>query len=280
MCYLFKAQCEDIVRRCESGFSAENALRSVGALAHEELSDLHQKGQQQKVTQGPKKSDAVSARKLDSGGLVAMKRDVEVLKQISDLRGATTAGDKPHQYSGHANADRKEARKALRRLATAESERDLAEESEQRDEEAAQEAMLELMALQASESSTPSLTPAIAFLMQEFVQRLVKECCQSCGENVFPACDKGKVSDPREHPALSKANHPKRPVRAYCGHWCHHKCIDKWLTTPPFTHNCPVCTRKISHPDWSDDVRALEKAWNTKQAASSEQDMLADMMGF
>jgi len=42
------------------------------------------------------------------------------LKQISDLRVATTASNKKNQYYKEGNAERKEARKELRRLARAE----------------------------------------------------------------------------------------------------------------------------------------------------------------
>ena len=81
---------------------------------------------------------------------------IQVLKQISDLRGATTAADKPAQYSGHGRADRKDARKTLRRLAAAESEKDHAEEWELRAQEQAE--MLDLMSRQYSETATPSVS--------------------------------------------------------------------------------------------------------------------------
>lgn len=93
-------------------------------------------------------------------------------------------------------------------------------------------------------------------------------------------------------------------VRSNCGHWLHFHCLDSMLTTPPFLHYCTAeisrnsesisgssakfssggsigsdktggdggvkCGRKIGHPDWSDDVKHLERAWLMEQAKKRE----------
>jgi hypothetical protein len=59
-------------------------------------------------------------------------------------------------------------------------------------------------------------------------------------------------------------------VRANCGHWLHYHCINSMLTLPPFLHYCKTCQRKIGHPDWSDDVQQLERAWQMEQAKKRE----------
>jgi len=64
----------------------------------------------------------------------------------------------------------------------------------------------------------------------------------------------------------------QRPLRAICGHWLHHSCLDRLLTTPPFGKACSVCAdqRRIWHSDWPEDPRQLEKAWQCKQARLRE----------
>ena len=79
-----------------------------------------------RVEEGGKKE--VSGRSLDASGIKALKHDVEVLKQIGDLRIAAKADAKPFQYEKHAVAERKEARKKLRRLARSEAVLDSQEE--------------------------------------------------------------------------------------------------------------------------------------------------------
>ena len=68
------------------------------------------------------KSNTEPVVKLTSENIKNLKHDVNVLKQISDLRIATTASNKKNQYFKEATAERRDARKDLRRLARAESE--------------------------------------------------------------------------------------------------------------------------------------------------------------
>jgi hypothetical protein len=64
----------------------------------------------------------------------------------------------------------------------------------------------------------------------------------------------------------------KRPIRTYCGHWWHYSCLNTYMTEPPFGASCPAvnCERRVYHPNWSDDIRQLERAWAGEQARLRE----------
>jgi hypothetical protein len=66
---MFKAQADEIVRRCVAGYSPDAALQGADPLS----------------LPSSKKSGEPSVR-LTTGALKSLKHDVTVLKQISDLR--------------------------------------------------------------------------------------------------------------------------------------------------------------------------------------------------
>jgi hypothetical protein len=152
----------------------------------------------------------------------------------------TNAKDKRSQANVHSNAERREARKDLRRLAKAESALD--EEYMKQMLELEQQEMRELMSLKLSDTAQPSLLVAVRFLVEDYVTRLPKEPCQACQNRAFAA-------DPASD-AVTNIQSKFRPMRTYCGHWFHFQCLNNWLTTPPFIRNCNVCNRRIWHPDW------------------------------
>ena len=166
------------------------------------------------------------------GNLKDLKHDVTVLKKISDLRVATTQKDKKYQYALHGNAERREARKELRKLSKTESESDQISEKKMRDEEQAE--MKTLMALKMSDTAQPSLLSVARFLVNDFVLRLPLEKCQNCQKTVLPEnpileSDLSLKSDGKK-----EKENLQKPMRTYCGHWLHFKCLNEWLTTPPF----------------------------------------------
>ena len=240
--YMYKSQAEEIVRRCEAGFSGDLA-----------------------VSTNPVKlpTKAVSSTdpklKLTSGNIKNLKHDVNVLKQMSDLRVATTTSSK-HAYVTQANAERREARKDLRRLAKAESEADEAQYKAML--EAEQQEMQQLMRAKVSDVAQPSLYAVAKFLVEDYACRLPIEPCQACKATVLH-------SDP-ENDANKNPRSDKRPMRTFCGHWLHYHCLNEWLTTPPFKRQCPVCDRRIWHPDWPEDYKILEKAWQAKESRARE----------
>ena len=239
-----------------------------------------------KAVEGGSKKD-VMTRNLDVAGIKALKRDVEVLSQISDLRAAAKKDTAPFQYEKHATAERKAARLKLRRLARAEQNLDLEEEAKLKALE--QMEMEELIRRKCSDTAQPSLLPVCKYLLEDYVNRLSFEPCQKCQENAFPPrSENGTLLAFTPHPTSSKAKDldqstlkgDQKPMRAFCGHWFHYKCLDIWLTTPPFARDCPACGHKIAHPAWPQDPKMLERAWNQKEAARREQSECADLMGF
>ena len=118
----------------------------------------------------------------------------------------------------------------------------------------------------------PSLLPLISFLVRE-MQRLVSHICRGCKERVFPANPEELLS--------SKNNLKMQPMRTYCGCWYHKSCLNTILTEPPFgMPQCPTVGcggQRVYHPDWSTDVKQLEKEWAAKQAKLRE---IEDTMSF
>lgn len=248
---IFSAQADEISRRCAAGFSPEQALQS---------------------TRNPdapmKKTITQPTIRLNSENLHNLKHDVNVLKQMADLRQVTQAKDKRNQFSSFSTSDRREARKDLRRLAKEEAAKDEAQLREWLEQERAE--MESLMKTKVSDTAQPSLLAVCSFLIEEYVARLPREPCQACGETVFP-------TDPN-HEALTNPQSERRPMRTYCGHWLHYDCLNTWLTTPPFARDCPVCSKRIWHPDWPSDVKQLERAWQTQEARKREMADVADFL--
>ena len=232
---MFRCQAEEIVRRCVSGSPPEIALSGSNPI---ELPTLSPQGSAGKTKNGAGpagKKNPTSGVKLTTDGISNLKHDVNVLKQMSDLRVATQTSNK-YQYSVHGNAERREARKDLRRLAKAESEADAALEKKMREEE--QREMKALMMAKISDVAQPSLHAAASFLIDGYALRLAKERCQACNKPVLPP-------NP-DNDALRNPHSIHRPMRTYCGHWLHYHCLDHWLTTPPFVRQCPGTPNGIS----------------------------------
>jgi len=239
--HVFKAQSEEIVRRCVSGVPPEQALQGSNPIKM------------------PVKASTETKTKFTASSIKSMKHDVNVLKQMSDLRVASSNNDKK-RYVRENNAERREARKDLRRLAKAESDADKEQQRLLLEEE--QREMNELLKAKVSETALLSLFPAARFLVEDYGCRIPVEPCQACNLPIFP-------EDP-ENEAIRNARSDHRPMRTYCGHWLHWDCLNDWLTSPPFVRQCPICTRRIWHPDWPEDYKQLEKAWQNKEARKRE----------
>lgn len=238
---MFQSQADEIVRRCVAGFSPEQALQVTNPVPL------------------PPKASGESNAKLTSGSLKSLKHDVNVLKQMSDLRAASVAHDSK-KYFTQANAERREARKDLRKLAKAESEADKEEQKRLLEEE--QNAMKELLKCKVSETAQLSLYPAARYLVDDYALKIPVEPCQACKKPILPINpDDEAVKNPKSD---------NRPMRTFCGHWLHWNCLNDWLTTPPFVRQCPICNRRIWHPDWPEDYKQLEKAWQSKEARKRE----------
>ena len=246
--YVYKSQADEIVRRCVAGFSPEQAV-CVSVV----MKPATGKSQESNV-------------RLTSDSLQNIKHDVGVLKQISDLRTVTSGKDKRNQSALHSTAERRDARKDLRRLAKAETaaEQELLEK--QKEEE--QREMQLLMGTKASETAQPSLLAVARFLVDELACGLPREPCQACRKPVLPP-------EPASETATGSA---MKPMRTYCGHWLHYRCLNEWLTTPPFVRMCPVCQKRIWHPDWPEDYKVLERAWQNQEARKREMSDVSDFL--
>ena len=218
--FMFKSQVDELIRRCLAGYSPENAMNNTI-----DLEAVTKKASESKVV-------------LTSGSIKNLKHDVNVLKQISDLREATSATSKG--YQANVIAERREARKDLRRLAKQELEIDAKKEEELKALE--EEEMKILMRSKISSTAQPSLFAAVRFLIENYALYLPQESCQACKKLIF-------AEDPSSSAMVDK-NDKQRPMRTFCGHWFHYVCLNEWLTTPPFIRNCGVCERRIWHPDW------------------------------
>jgi len=248
--WMFKAQAEEIARRCEAGINPDDAVKSQGV----------------KLPTGKVEKKGPS---LTAGTLKNLKHDVNILKQMTDLRVATTAGEKNAYYT-ETNAKRKEARKELRRLAKEENDKDMEEERQLREAEQAE--MKALMKAQMSDVALPSLLPVAKYLVENYALSLPVEPCQNCKKPILS-------SNPDDE-SMKNSKSESRPMRTFCGHWLHWNCLDEWLTSPPFIRQCPVCDRRIWHPDWPEDHKLLEKAWAKKEEKNREVSDVASLLGF
>mmetsp|Transcript_14025 Transcript_14025/g.20962 ORF Transcript_14025/g.20962 Transcript_14025/m.20962 type:complete len:285 (+) Transcript_14025:602-1456(+) len=268
--YMYHAQACEVVRRCVAGISAEQATQLSQSTAP-------------KLPPQKTSSKGEPVLKITQDNLKILKRDVNVLKQITDLRAATQSKGSHSSQASEITSERREARKELRRLAQSEStaEVELKRQLQQQEEEA----MQQLLRCKLSDTALPSLLPAVNFLLMQFALTLPAELCQACNQPVLP---NRSVTNPSSGSNSSSSSgsaqaelQQQRPMRAICGHWLHHSCLDRMLTTPPFGKTCSVCAdqRRIWHPDWSEDPRQLEKAWQCKQARLREMADVSDFMG-
>jgi len=262
MQYMFQSQVDEIVRRCAAGSTLEQALQVSNPIKFAESAS--------KIT--------TATPRLTSNTLLNLKHDVNVLKQISDLRVATTTGSKT-KYVTQVNAEHREARRDLRKLARAESAAD--QEQHKAILELEQDEMKDLVKGKASETAQPSLFAAARFLVEDFACRLPLELCQACKKSVLTEQpDSEKVQDAAYNTSKARrARDNAKPMRTFCGHWLHFQCLNEWLTTPPFVRMCPVCARRIWHPDWPEDHKQLEKAWQANEARKREMCDVSDFMG-
>jgi hypothetical protein len=268
---MFKSQVEEIIRRCVAGFSLEEAI-NVSA------SSILNRGQQLSQQDGNNHKTV----KITTSAIKNMKHDVNVLKQMSDLRATATPNNNNNNNNSSSTTidttnflnkqlaqERREARKDLRKLAKVENEAELLEQQRLREEE--QQVMQQLLRSKISETSQPSLYPAMKFLLEDYLQRLAHEPCQACKEYcIIPLSEPSPTTTPQQQPQQQQPDKSKRPMRTFCGHWLHWDCLNTWLTTPPFIRQCPVCTKRIWHPDWPEDYKQLEKAWQSKEARKRE----------
>ncbi len=266
---LVTSQAKELVRRLQDGMSNEDALKFSNPVKAPKDDDDRGKKKEVKV-------------RLTQEKLKGLKEDIETLSRVRDLREVDSAVVQGNaRVKANAYKERKDARRTIRKITTAEMAKDQSIEDKERQWQQEEEARMAGYNISEHDGSNPqpSLLSLITFL-KEKVQKIPVEVCPSCQKNTLP-------SDPNELKALyisasecktekekkaRKAAKAKRPIRTYCGHWWHHSCLNKYMTEPPFGLSCPApgCSRRVYHPDWPDDISQLERAWAGEQARLRE----------
>jgi len=121
-----------------------------------------------------------------------------------------------------------------------------------------------------SEYGVQSVYALVSFI-HDSLHFLPRKTCQSCYKKILPKSLK-------KFQQMEKTS-KMYPMRPFCGHWMHYKCLDKYLTEPPFIRICSVddCGLRIQHTDWPKNIKHLERAWAAKQKKIRD---IADTMDF
>jgi hypothetical protein len=223
------------------------------------------------------KLDEVQVR-LTQEAVKSLKVDTDALSRTRDLRNinsATKQGDA--RVKAFSAKERKEARRAINKLAQTERGKDKALEEKDKEWQLEEQARLAGYSISEHDGSNPqpSLFSLVSFLVTK-IQNLPKEICPFCGELALPSdpeklkllyvpsTECNNVKEKRER----KAARAMRPIRTYDGSWYHQTCLNKFMTEPPF--GIKECGRRVYHPDWPDDVKQRERAWASQQARLRE----------
>uniref|UniRef100_A0A914WI98 RING-type domain-containing protein n=1 Tax=Plectus sambesii TaxID=2011161 RepID=A0A914WI98_9BILA len=116
----------------------------------------------------------------------------------------------------------------------------------------------------------PSLLPVGKFILQT-ARRYPTELCAICRVVCFPP-DPSALTEDMEGDDFVE--------RVYCGHIFHHRCIDKYMKTPPFKggKKCPQCADIIFHDKWRASDQIREERWAHEQAKQRELDEVEDFL--
>ena len=265
---MLTSQAKELIRRLQDGMTNEDALKFSNPVKAPKGSENFKKKE-------------VKVR-LTQEKLKGLKKDVETLSRVRDLRefdSAATQGNA--KIKANAYKERKDARRTIKKITKDELAKDQSIEDKEKQWQQEEEARMAGYDIPEQDGSnpTPSLLSLIIFL-KEKIQKLPLEICPTCAKPVLPpdpeelkscyiALSECKTDQERKARKAAKA---KRPMRTFCGHWWHYGCLNKYMVEPPFGAVCPVkgCERRTYHPDWPEDIKALERAWAGKQARKRE----------
>jgi hypothetical protein len=129
----------------------------------------------------------------------------------------------------------------------------------------------------------PSLLSLVKF-MTAVIQGFTSQTCPGCDERIIPTdpANLAALYSSSSTPATqkpSKATPKERPLQASCGCWYHAKCLDQFLTQPPFGDQCSAAgcgQANVTHPNWTASQSEREQQWALQQARQREMD---DVMG-
>lgn len=134
--------------------------------------------------------------------------------------------------------------------------------------ESKQKALEKRKQLEANFISRPSLFPLIEYLYQQCLSPMASGTCLLCDKQLLPS-DPGLIS---QIPKSMKA------LRLYCGHMYHFKCVEAFVSCPPFGKKCLHCNVKMEHNRLMTDEKILEQRWTHQQARKREIEDVAEFM--
>lgn len=117
----------------------------------------------------------------------------------------------------------------------------------------------------------PSLFPVLEYLGGESIHKFPTELC--------PYCKKQALNeDPEKNIKDEYADEFVEWI--YCNHIYHHKCLDIYMKTPPFTggKKCLKCGLRIYHDKWNISPELAEERWAHKEARKREIDEVTDFL--
>mmetsp|Transcript_33990 Transcript_33990/g.68485 ORF Transcript_33990/g.68485 Transcript_33990/m.68485 type:complete len:471 (-) Transcript_33990:143-1555(-) len=267
---LLTSQAMELIKRMQDGMPTEDALKMSNPVRlPKELRDEQSK-------------DNVPTVRLTQDALKGLKHDVETLNLVRDLRdvdAATKRGDA--RVKTHDKKERRDARRTIGKITRHELDDDRARDEKEKQWQLEEKARIAGYNFNEFDGSNPqpSLLAVITFLTNE-VKRLTSVKCPICSKLALPAepndlkalyLSHSDAKTEKEKKARRMAK-LQRPERVYCGCWYHHKCLDRFITEPPFGAECATdgCSRRVYHGDWPADIKELERAWAGKQARVRE----------
>ena len=268
---MLTSQAVELIKRLQDGMPVDDALQ------------MSNPTHLPKDYQGDHGGDGPKVR-LTNDALKNLKHDVETLSLVRDLREVDSATKQGNVNAKvHSKRERKDARRAVGKITAQEAADDAqrTEKERQWQEEEAQRMAGYHFTKHDGSNPQPSLLAVVTFLSRE-INRITSISCPICSQPALPK-DPDKLKALYQSHADAKTEKEKkarriarqqRPERVYCGCWYHHSCLDKYMTEPPFGAECARegCERgsRVYHPDWSANVKELERAWAGKQARARE----------
>ena len=124
---------------------------------------------------------------------------------------------------------------------------------------------------------TPSLLPVVSMLRVKLLQ-LPSTPCPACQKAILPTNPAQLAALYDNAKSIKAQQKQQRPIYSACGCWFHYACLNTLITEPPFGLPCPKCQEaRAYHTDWSPDTKALQRAYEERQARQREMDDVAMM---
>lgn len=119
----------------------------------------------------------------------------------------------------------------------------------------------------------PSILPAAEYLIKDCIKFYPIAQCSICDNQTFPLDPEDVTQDIRGALYVEYV---------YCSHVFHHKCLDRYMKSPPFKggKKCPICGKRIYHEKWKATPELAEQRWAYQQAKRRELDEVTDFMDF